>query len=256
MPGEEVNAQGTRATPHLSVIIPAYNEERRLPPTLGAVISYLERQAYPAEVLVVDDGSTDGTARLVSECSATTKLRVLLVQHGDGRNQGKGAAVQRGMVAARGTFRLFMDADNAIAIEHIERFWPYFENGYAVVVGTRGPDDVSALGPWHIRYRRVLSRAGNLVIRTLAVSGVRDTQTGFKMFTDACAADIFPRLTIARWGFDIEVLALARRLGYAIAEVPVQARNQPDSKVKLLTYFQVLRDVWRVRRRLRGPGYD
>ena len=241
--------------PHLSVIIPAYNEERRLPPTLDAVIRYLERQPYTVEVLVVDDGSTDTTPRLVTQRAATTTLPVQLVQHADGRNHGKGAAVQCGMLAARGGFRLFMDADHAIAIDHVERFWPCFAAGHDVVIGARGPDVGAALRPWHTWYRRIASRTGNLVIQALAVPGIRDTQTGFKMFTGACAAAIFPRLTITRWGFDVEVLAIAHRLGYAITAVPVCVRNQPDSKVKLRTYFQVLREVWQVRRNLRAARY-
>jgi dolichyl-phosphate beta-glucosyltransferase len=243
--------QAMPSLPHLSVIIPAYNEAHRLPPTLEAVITYLERQPYTTEVLVVDDGCTDETPRLVTARAAASALPLQLVPHTERRHRGKGAAVQRGMAVARGAFRLFMDADNAIAIEHVERCWPRFDDGNAVVIGVRGPDDGAALSPWHVWYRRAVSCAGNLVIRTLAVPGMRDTQTGFKMFTGSCAAVIFPQLTITGWGFDIEVLALARRLGYRIAEVPVHVHNQPDSKVKLLAYFEVLRDVWRVQRRLR-----
>ena len=134
--------------------------------------------------------------------------------------------------------------------------WPCFADGYAVVIGARGPDDGNTLSRWHAWYRRVAGRAGNFVIQTLVVPGVDDTQTGFKMFTGACAAAVFPRLTIARWGFDVEVLAIAHRMRYATTTVPVTVHNQPDSKVKLLTYFQVLREVWQVRRNLRAGRYD
>jgi dolichyl-phosphate beta-glucosyltransferase len=253
---EELDAQMRRPPPHLSVIIPVYNEERRLPPTLDAVLDYLERQPYAAEVLVVNDGCTDGTASLVAGRAATTTLPVRLVQHADRQNHGKGAAVQCGMLAAHGGFRLFMDADNAIAIEHIERFWPRFDDGAMVVIGARDPYARSSLHPLYTWYRRLASGGGNLVIQAFVVPGVSDTQTGFKMFTAASATDVFSRLTVARWGFDVEVLVVARRLGYAITEVPVYARNQPDSKVKLLTYLQALREVWHVRRNLRAGRYD
>src|ERR1035437_9608551 len=161
---EKLDAQTMRPPPHLSVIIPACNEERRLPRTLDAVVDYLARQRYAAEVLVVNDGCTDGTPRLVAE-RANAMLPVRLLQHADGRHHGKGAAVQCGMLAAHGGFRLFMDADNAIAIEHIERFWPCFDAGSAVVIGARDPHARPSLHPLHTWYRRMASRAGNLVIQ-------------------------------------------------------------------------------------------
>jgi dolichyl-phosphate beta-glucosyltransferase len=237
----------------LSVVIPAYNEEQRLPRTLDDVLSYLANQPYKSEVIVADDGSTDDTAKIVqSRAGGAVPLR--LVQHADGRNHGKGAAVRRGMMEATGEYRLFMDADNSTTINHVEQFWPLFNEGYNVVIGSRGLKDsiIPVKQPW---YRRLSGNIGNLIIRGLAVPGVHDTQAGFKMFTETCAKDVFPRLTIDRWGFDIEILAVARSLNYRIKEVPIKWVNDPNSKVKASAYLEVFGEVWRVRRNLRSGVY-
>jgi dolichyl-phosphate beta-glucosyltransferase len=249
-----LDTSGENVAPHLSVVIPAYNEARRLPATLDAILDYLARQSYAAEVLVVDDGSADATAALVRHRAASATAPLQLIQHPDGRNHGKGAAVRLGMTAARGRFRLFMDADNAITIDHVERFWPFFERGCPIVIGTC--DHQSRNGdirpPW---YRPLASRIGNRVIQALAVPGITNTQTGFKIFTQGCVERVFPRLTIDRWGFDVEILVVCRQLGLPITEVPVQAITQPGSKVTRLAYLGALREVWRVRRNLRGGRY-
>ena len=163
--------------------------------------------------------------------------------------------MRRGMLAAGGTFRLFMDADNSTTLDHVERFWRYFDQGFSVVIGSRDIDgsDVRVHQVW---YRELAGKLGNLVIRTLVVPGVHDTQTGFKMFTNRCVEKVFPKLSIDRWGFDVELLALCRRYGFEVKEVPVRWLNQPDSKVKLNTYIEVLGEVWRVRRNLRNGSYD
>lgn len=245
---------GDNVVPHLSVVVPAYNEARRLPATLDAILEYLGRQSYAAEILVVDDGSKDDTAAYVRGRTAAIAL-LQLVQHPDRRNHGKGAAVRLGMTTARGRFRLFMDADNAITIDHVERFWPFFESGCPIVIGTcdHQSRDGDIRPPW---YRRLASRVGNLFIRALAVPGISNTQTGFKMFTQLCVEQVFPRLTIDGWAFDVEILAVCRQLGLGIQEVPVQATAQPDSKVALPAYLGALREVWRIRRNLRAGLYD
>ncbi len=241
------------ATVRLSVVIPAYNEERRLPKTLDEVLSYLARQEYRTEVVVADDGSTDGTARVVKERSSSS-IPLRVVTHSDGRNHGKGAAVRLGMLDACGQFRLFMDADNSTTIDHVERFWPFFEEGYDVVIGSRGMKEsvITVSQPW---YRKIAGEGGNLIIRALAVPGIKDTQAGFKMLTAACTDDLFPKLIVDRWGFDVEVLAVARHCGYRIKEVPIAWENDPEGKVTLGTYFEVLGEVWRVRRNLTAGVY-
>jgi dolichyl-phosphate beta-glucosyltransferase len=176
------------------VVIPAYNEEKRLPRTLADVFAYLGAQPWTSEVVVVDDGSRDATAALVSGWpGAPAPLR--LVRHPDGQNHGKGAAVRAGMLAAQGSCRLFMDADNSTTCDHAGAFLPYLEQGYDVVIGSR--DIPGAVIPvrqaW---YKALAGDAGNLLIRALAVPGIHDTQAGFKLFTARVAEDIFPRLTL------------------------------------------------------------
>lgn len=238
---------------HLSVIIPAFNEEERLPQTLAQVEDYLARMAYRSEILVVDDGSRDSTAQTVLQrCGAGRSLRLL--QHPDRANHGKGAAVRLGMENACGRFRLFMDADNSTTIEQAERFWPWLERGYDIVIGSRQAP--GACIPVRQPLRKELAgRAGNLLIRLLAVPGIRDTQAGFKLFTERSARAIFPRLTIDRWGFDIEALVIARACGYRVREVPITWTDAPGSKVSLASYFQVLYEIRRIRRNLRRGLY-
>jgi dolichyl-phosphate beta-glucosyltransferase len=236
----------------LSVIIPAYNEESRLFETLRRVGAYLAAQPYEAEVLVVDDGSTDGTARVVRECASLGSLR--LIQHPDGANHGKGATVRRGMIEARGAFRIFMDADNSTSLDQIDSLWPWFNQGYDITVGSRRAPGarVEVHQSW---YKELAGRGGNLLIRALAVPGILDTQAGFKMFTARSADAVFPRQTIDRWGYDIEILAIARLLGFRIREVPIVWVNAPGSKVRMSTYLQVLSEVWHVRRNVKSGKY-
>jgi len=237
---------------HLSVIIPAYDEESRLPGTLRQVGAFLAAQPYVSEVLVVDDGSRDGTAAAVRGCTAVTLLR--LIQHPDGGNHGKGASVRRGMIEARGAFRLFMDADNSTTIDQIAALWPWFEQGYDITIGSRRAPGahVEVHQAW---YKELAGRFGNHLIRALAVPGIEDTQAGFKMFTGRAAAAVFPRQTVDRWGSDVEVLAIARLLGFRIREVPIVWVNAPGSKVKMSSYLQVLHEVWRIRRNLKSGRY-
>jgi dolichyl-phosphate beta-glucosyltransferase len=238
----------------LSVVIPAFNEARRLPQTLEEVFAYLARQPYRAEVVVVDDGSTDDTACLVRKWPVSpTPLR--LVAHPDGRNHGKGATVRRGMSEAVGRYRLFMDADNSTTLDHIEAFWPWFEQGYDAVIGSRDINGAHVVihQSW---YKELGGKVGNLIIRALAAPGIADTQAGFKMFSQRCIEDILPRLTIERWGFDVELIVAARCRGYRVKELPIVWLNSSASTVPALAYVQVLGEVWRVRRQRAVGRYD
>ncbi len=227
----------------LSVVIPAYNEAERLPHTLPATQAYLQKQPYSWEIAVVDDGSSDKTADLVRAASIVDP-RVRLLQYG--RNRGKGYAVRFGMTHVSGQYRLFMDADNSTTIDHFAQFLPLFSQGYDVVIGSRDVRgaDVAVHQP---RWKELLGDLGNLWIQLWAVPGIKDTQAGFKVFTGKSAAGVFPYLTIDRWGFDVEALAVARQKGYKISEQPIRWINDPHSKVSVKTYFEVLREVVQVR---------
>ncbi len=230
-------------TVYLSVVIPAYNEEQRLPKTLTSVLKYLNKQSYTWNVAVVDDGSKDKTADIVRAANLVDS-RVRLMQYGE--NRGKGFAVRYGMTRAKGNYRLFMDADNSTTIDHFEKFLPILIQGFDIVIGSRDVRGATiAVHQSWIKER--LGALGNLWIQLWAVPGIWDTQAGFKVFSGQAASDIFPLLTIDRWGFDVEALAVARRLGYKISEQPIHWVNDPNSKVSTRAYLDVLKEVVQVR---------
>lgn len=229
---------------HLSVIIPAYNEENRIKGTLEAVYNYLSRQNYLWEVIVVSDGSKDRTVEVVSEF-ISNKPEISLIANT--KNHGKGYVVRQGMLQAGGQYRLFTDADNSTTVEQIEKFWPYLEENYDIIIGSIeiSGAQINEQAQW---YRRILGKYSKYIIRIVAgLWDIRDTQRGFKLFTAKAATNIFSRTKIDRFGFDIEVLALAKKIGYKIKEVPVVWDNPSGSKVNLKSYFEVLKDLFRIR---------
>lgn len=229
--------------PYLSVVIPAYNEEKRLPKTLESVIRYLENKSYLWEVAIVNDGSTDNTSQVVLDAGIQDQ-RIRLLEYRE--NRGKGFAVRYGMTHTAGALRLFMDADNSTSIDHIEQLLPLFKKGFDVVIGSRDVPG-STITIHQPKWKEICGRLGNLWIQMWLLPGMKDTQAGFKIFTAAAAEAVFSRITIDRWGFDIEALSVARKLGYAIAERPIRWRNDPDSRVPTGAYFDVLKEVLRVR---------
>ena len=231
--------------PYLSVIIPCYNEEKTISATLLAVDQYLQKQAFDYEIIVVSDGSKDKTAQIVEDFKKNVKNLKL---RDNQANHGKGWVVRQAMLTSLGQVRLFMDADNATSVEHFDKMKPYFEQGADVVIGSRDVKDVkgakvAVAQPW---LKRQLGNVGNIVIQVLAVWGIWDTQCGFKAFSAAAAREIFSRTKIDRWSFDVEALALARKLNYKISMVPVYWVNNPNSRVNLKVYLQFFKEVFKI----------
>lgn len=230
-------------TPYLSVIIPAYNESKRLPLTLIDIDRHLSSADFSYEIIVVNDGSKDNTAGVVKRFSGLIKhLRLI----DNKENHGKGWVVRQGMLEAKGKIRLFMDADNSTTVDQFNNMAPYLAKGYDVVIGSRDIKGAHLEPPqaWH---KRFLGNIGNLIIQVVLLRGIWDTQCGFKAITAEAAEKIFSKATIARWGFDVEMLALAKLLNYKIKEIPVAWKNDPCSHVKPSAYLQVLVEVFKIR---------
>jgi len=235
-------------TPRWSVVIPAFNEAHRLPPFLEKVVAYFEGRDEPYEVIVVDDGSTDGTAELVEARDLAT-VKVLRLP----ANAGKGSAVRAGMLAARGAYRLFADADGATPIEELKRLEPVLVAGADVVIGSRVLVDpgVSVTTRSH---RVAAGRLFNWLVARMGLRGIADSQCGFKAFTAPAAARLFDALATEGFGFDVELLLRARAAGCRIVEVPVNWADQAGSKVGVLRHgpgmlWQIVQARRRVGRR-------
>lgn len=240
---------------YLSVIIPAYNEADRITKTLKIISSYLQKQPYSYEILVVCDGPKDSTADVVRDLSLLIPKLKLIDRK---KNMGKGYTVKEGMLAAKGKVRLFTDADNSTDISHFEKMRPLFDKGYDIVISTRDPKDAEGATQevpqkWH---KRLMGNMGNLYIQIMAVPGIWDTQNGFKAFRDYAAEKIFSKTKINRWAFDVEALVLARKLDYKIGIIPIHWINDPKSHVSLPAYFKVLFDVAKIRWNLMRKKYE
>ena len=218
--------------PRWSVVIPAFNEARRLPRYLDEVVAYLVTRGEPWEVIVVDDGSGDDT-RGVVRAAAARHPAVKLVRHEV--NSGKGFAVQAGMRAAGGAYRLFADADGATPIAELKRLEAALAGGADVAIGSRALHD-PAVAVRARRHRAVAGRVFNWLVTRVGVRGIADTQCGFKAFTAAAADRLFQALATRGFGFDVELLLLARAAGCRVVEVPVNWADQPGSKVGVLRH--------------------
>jgi dolichyl-phosphate beta-glucosyltransferase len=237
-------------SPRWSVVIPAFNEARRLPRYLDEVVAYFEGRGEAYEVIVVDDGSTDHTAAWVEQAQrAHAAVRLLRFDE----NHGKGFAVREGMLAARGHYRLFTDADGATPIVELKRLEALLEGGADVVVGSRvlAGGGVSVVARPH---RVAAGRVFNWLVARLGLPDVSDSQCGFKALTAAAAADLFPALATRGFGFDVELLLRARAAGYRFAEAAVNWTDQPGSKVGVLKDGpRMIAQILRARRRV-GRG--
>jgi len=230
--------------PSLSIVIPAYNEEAVIKNTLDRAGKYLEGRYPPYEIIVVCDGCKDNTARLAEEAGkANHRIRVLDRK----TNMGKGFSVRQGCLEAKGKYIIFTDADLSTPIDEIEKLLKWLEEGYDIAIGSRGlsESDIQIRQPW---YRETMGKIFNLFVQAIAIRGISDTQCGFKGFKRDVAKDVFKRQTINGFGFDVELLYIARRLGYSIKEVPVRWLNRQASRVNPLVHpIQMLFDLIKIR---------
>jgi dolichyl-phosphate beta-glucosyltransferase len=213
----------------LSVVIPAYNEEARIGPSLEKMAAYLDAQPYSWDMVVVSDGSKDKTESIVQDF-ATKRPNVRLIAYSP--NRGKGNAVRLGMLAAEGQRVLFMDADLATPPEETSKVMVHLDQGADVAIGSR-PLKESSLEKRQPLYREAFGRMSNVMVQAIGVRGIKDTQCGFKLFTRSAAQEIFKRVKMRGFSFDMEVLMIARDLGLRIDEVPIRWADQEGSKVVL-----------------------
>jgi dolichyl-phosphate beta-glucosyltransferase len=235
----------------LSLIIPAHNEERRLPPTLTAVNAYLDKQPYASEVIVVENGSQDLTA-VVVEAFAADHPRIKLIRES---GRGKGLAVRHGMLAATGEYRFICDADLSMPIEEVAKFLPPALSDYQVAIGSREAPGARRYN--EPPYRHIQGRVFSNLVKLFALPGFEDTQCGFKMFRAGAAADIFQVQQFNGMSFDVEALYIARKRGYKIVEVPIDWYYRAESRVQpLLDPLRMLRDILVIRRNWRAGLYQ
>lgn len=214
-------------SPYLSVIVPAYNEELRLPRTIEAIEAFLSSQVFSWELIVMDDGSKDRTVGVANETFSDSRSRVEC----NPRNLGKGATIRNGMQIARGRFKLFTDADNSTPVEEsLKLLRAMKRRGADVAIGSRAIKG-SRLEVRQPFYREMMGRVFNLIVQIFAVPGVKDTQCGFKIFSRDAAQYVFPRQQLDGFSFDVEALMLARRGGFKIVEVPIRWIDSPASRV-------------------------
>ncbi|MFN3652106.1 MAG: dolichyl-phosphate beta-glucosyltransferase [Armatimonadota bacterium] len=233
----------SRPSPQLSLIFPCYNEEGRLPASLARAREYLDGAGYSYEILVVDDGSADRTAE-VAQAAAGGDPRVRVLRYEE--NQGKGFAVAYGARRALGQWVLFSDADLSTPLEELEKFLPYLEQGYDVVIGSRAlaQSNLRVRQPW---WRERAGRVMNRCIRLLGGLPYPDTQCGFKLFTRRAAQQIFPCLTVRRWMFDVEVLVIAQKADLRVIDLPVTWSNSGESRVRLSHAPGVFGELFHIR---------
>jgi dolichyl-phosphate beta-glucosyltransferase len=241
--------------PYLSVIIPSYREGKRIGENLEECIKYFSDKTYEYEFIVVVDGSPDDTAEIARSYSSRIKnLRVI----DNPENHGKGYVVRQGLLEAKGDVRLFFDADGSTSIKHLDTFLPEFEKGYDVVIGSRDIEG-SFVQVHQAKYKEMMGDMGNWAIRiVLGLWKFPDTQCGFKMLSARAAEEVAKRMVVDRFGFDFELIILAKKLGFKIRQMPVRWLNEEGSTVKLTGpngYTQVLIDLWKTRMRLWRGDY-
>ena len=229
----------------ISIVIPAYNEEKRIGGSLSEVFAFMSDSGMEYEIIVVDDGSSDGTSRIV-ESMAADSPKVRLVRYA--KNRGKGHALRTGVLVAKGDFVLVMDADLSTPMEELWKMMPYLAKGeYDIAIGSRALalSDIIRKQPW---WRQGMGKMFNKIVKTLVIGDFSDTQCGFKLFAGNVARTLFGEAIIDRFAYDVEVLARAKKKGHRIQEVPIRWVDSPESKVDpLKDSLQMLADLVRIR---------
>ncbi|MFK7800346.1 MAG: dolichyl-phosphate beta-glucosyltransferase [Anaerolineae bacterium] len=237
--------------PLLTIVVPAYNEGKRLPATLPQIVHYISQQAFGVEVIVVNNNSSDDTRQIADEFAADySYIKVI-----DETRQGKGAAVKTGMLAGSGEYLFIADADLSMPIGEVSRFLPPESGDYDVAIGSReAPGAVRYDEP---EYRHIMGRVFNLIVRWFAVPGFHDTQAGFKCFTHEAAHQVFPKQTVDGWAFDVEVLYIAQKQNCKILEVPIEWHYQPNSRINpLRSSYEMFVEVFKIRQKGKQGIYD
>lgn len=230
----------------LSIVVPAFNEEKTIKGTIEEFLSFLSKQNYDFEIIIVNDCSTDNTKNeILSLIGTNRKIKIL----DNDRNLGKGASVRKGLLAANGDYSLFVDADNASSIDHLEKAWPFIQKKCDIVIGTRSEKDAAGANQKvaQANWKRQWGTLGNYIIRILLIKNIWDTQCGFKIFSKEAAKKIIAQTKVNRWALDVEVLALAQKYHYQIAIIPIHWINRPDSRVKIKGYFIMLWEVLKIK---------
>jgi dolichyl-phosphate beta-glucosyltransferase len=233
----------------LSIVIPAYNEEKRITATLESIFEFLKNRSRKFEIIVVDDGSSDNTAAIVENLK-DIHPELKLVRNGV--NRGKGFSVRNGVAESSGQYCLFTDADSSSPVENILLFLP-FAGENKIVIGSRKlkQSQIRTRQPF---FREFIGRGFNFLVRMMVFRGIKDTQCGFKMFSRKIAKDLFPMLTIDGFAFDVELLYLCRKMGFEIAEVPISWKHDDRSTIKpfrdsLMMFYEILKIRYRHRRK-------
>jgi dolichyl-phosphate beta-glucosyltransferase len=229
----------------MSIVIPAYNEEKRIEGSLSEACAYMNDFGMEYEIIVVDDGSSDGTGRIVTRIAKDIR-NVRLV--GYEKNRGKGHALRTGVLVTKGEFVLVMDADLSTPMEELRKLMPYLsDGGFDIAIGSRALalSDIIKKQPW---WRRGMGKTFNRIVKALVIGGFSDTQCGFKLFKGEIARSLFGAARIDRFAYDVEILALAKKKGYGIKEVPIRWINSPESRVDpVKDSLQMLADLVRIR---------
>ena len=237
--------------PLLTIVVPAYNEGKRLPATIPQIIHYVSQQSFGVEVIIVNNNSNDDTRAIADQFAADYDYIKVI----DEICQGKGAAVKTGMMLGTGDYLFIADADLSMPINQVNKFLPPESGNYDVAIGSReAPGAVRYDEP---EYRHIMGRVFNLIVRWFAVPGFHDTQAGFKCFTQEAAHRVFPKQTVDGWAFDVEVLFIAQKLNCKIIEVPIEWHYQPNSRINpLQSSYEMFAEVFKIRQKGKQGIYD